>query len=221
MMDFSMPCYNAKSQAIKTNSCSQAAPLLWWLGCLFFMGLCLVSLARADTSVQLGEVQLERGEDGIYLSTSLEFELSDSLVDALDHGLPLTFVIQAEVLKERWYWYDKRLSLAERYVRLSYQPLSRRWRVQVSSQAAGNGGLGVTLGSSYDSLSDAMLAVKKINRWKVAGLNVLDKDSKQRLDLRFRLDLSQLPQALQFGGQANSEWNIGFSHTLRLDDLAK
>ena len=66
-----------------------------------------------------------------------------------------------------------------------------------------------------------MLAVKKINRWKVANLNTLDKDSKQRLDLRFRLDLSQLPQALQFGGQANSEWNIGFSHTLRLDDLAK
>lgn len=216
-----MPCCNAKPQAIKTNSCSQGAPLLWWLACLLFMCLCLAPSVRADTNVQLSDWQLDRGEDGIYLSTNLEFELSDSLVDALDHGLPLTFVIQAEVLRERWYWYDKRLAMSERYIRLSYQPLSRRWRVQVSTQAAGNGGLGVTLGGSYDSLTDAMFAVKKINRWKVAGLNVLDKDSKQRLHLRFRLDLSQLPQALQFGGQANSEWNIDFSHTSRLDDLAK
>ena len=215
-----MPCCNAKPQAIKTNSCSQAGSLLWWLGCLLFLSVC-ISPAKADTAVQLGEVQLERGDDGVYLTTSLDFELPDSLSDALDHGLPLTFVIQAEVLKERWYWYDKRMSLVERYIRLSYQPLSRRWRVQVSAQAAGGGGLGVTLGNSYDSLSDAMLAVKKINRWKVAGLNAFDKDGKQRLDLRFRLDLSQLPQALQFGGQANSEWNIGFSQILRLDDLAK
>ena len=220
-MDFFMPCCNAKPQAIKTNSCSQAGSLLWWLGCLLFIALTWASTARADTAVQLGEVQLERGEDGVYLTTSLEFELPEGLVDALDHGLPLTFVIQAEVLRERWYWYDKRLSLSERYIRLSYQPLSRRWRVQVSAQPVGSGGLGMTLGNSYDSLSDAMLAVKKINRWKVAGLQTLDKDSKQRLDLRFRLDLSQLPQALQFGGQANSEWNIGFSQTLRLDDLAK
>ena len=221
MMDFFMPCCSVRPRAINTNSCGPPRALLSWLGCLFLLGLFWAGVARADTAVQLGEVQLERGDDGIYLSTGLEFELPESLVDALDHGLPLTFVIQAEVLRERWYWYDKRLALSERYIRLSYQPLSRRWRVQVSSQAMGSGGLGVTLGNSYDSLSDAMLAVKKINRWKVANLNTLDKDSKQRLDLRFRLDLSQLPQALQFGGQANSEWNIGFSQTLRLDDLAK
>jgi len=171
--------------------------------------------------VQLGEVQLERGDDGIYLSTSLDFELSSGLEDALNHGLPLTFVLQAEVMRERWYWYDKRLVLSERYIRLSYQPLSRRWRVQVSAQALGAGGLGMTLGNSYDSLSDAMLAVKKVNRWKVAGLDTLDKTSKQRLDLRFRLDLTQLPQALQFGNQASSDWNISFSHTVRLEDLVK
>jgi hypothetical protein len=177
--------------------------------------------ARADTTVQLGEFQIERGEDGVYLNTSLDFELSRGLEEALDHGLPLTFVLQAEVMRERWYWYDKQLSLTQRYIRLSYQPLSRRWRVQVSTQALGASGLGVTLGNSYDSLSDAMQAVKKINRWRIAGLDTLDKSSKQRLDLRFRLDLSQLPQALQFGNQASSDWNINFSHTLRLEDLAK
>ena len=216
-----MPCWNAEQQALRTHSCSQARPLQWWLVCLLCCIFVWSHAARADTSVQLGEFQIERGEDGVYLNTSLDFELSHGLEDALDHGLPLTFVLQAEVMRERWYWYDKRLVLTERYVRLSYQPLSRRWRVQVSGQALGASGLGMTLGNSYDSLSDAMQVVKKVSRWKVAGLDILDKNSKQRLDLRFRLDLSQLPQALQFGNQASGDWNISFTHTVRLEDLAK
>ena len=216
-----MPCWNAKPKALETEHCRQSGLLQWWLICLLFSCFCSFHSARAESAVQLGEVQLERGDDGIYLSTSLDFELSSGLEDALNHGLPLTFVLQAEVMRERWYWYDKRLVLSERYIRLSYQPLSRRWRVQVSAQALGAGGLGMTFGNSYDSLSDAMLAVKKVNRWKVAGLDTLDKTSKQRLDLRFRLDLTQLPQALQFGNQASSDWNISFSHTVRLEDLVK
>ena len=216
-----MPCWNTEQQALKTHSCSQATQLQWWLVGLLCCFLVCSPPAYAETTVQLGEFQLERGEDGVYLNTSLDFELSRGLEEALDHGLPLTFVLQAEVMRERWYWYDKRLVLSERYIRLSYQPLSRRWRVQVSGQALGASGLGMTLGNSYDSLSDAMQVVKKVSRWKVAALDTLDKNSKQRLDLRFRLDLSQLPQALQFGNQASGDWNISFTHTVRLEDLAK
>ena len=216
-----MPCWNTEQQALKTHSCSQARQLQWWLVGLLCCFLVCSPPAYAETTVQLGEFQLERGEDGVYLNTTLDFELSRGLEEALDHGLPLTFVLQAEVMRERWYWYDKRLVLSERYIRLSYQPLSRRWRVQVSGQALGASGLGMTLGNSYDSLSDAMQVVKKVSRWKVAALDTLDKNSKQRLDLRFRLDLSQLPQALQFGNQASGDWNISFTHTVRLEDLAK
>jgi hypothetical protein len=221
MTDFFMPCWNTEQQALKTHSCSQARQLQWWLVGLLCCFLVCSPPAYAETTVQLGEFQLERGEDGVYLNTTLDFELSRGLEEALDHGLPLTFVLQAEVMRERWYWYDKRLVLSERYIRLSYQPLSRRWRVQVSGQALGASGLGMTLGNSYDSLSDAMQVVKKVSRWKVAALDTLDKNSKQRLDLRFRLDLSQLPQALQFGNQASGDWNISFTHTVRLEDLAK
>lgn len=177
--------------------------------------------AWAQSSVQLTDQLLERGDDGVYLSATLDFALSPSLEDALSRGMPLTFVMQAEVMRERWYWYDKKVSGVDRYFRLTYQPLSRRWRLHVSSAPIQSIGLGVTLGNSYDSLADAMAVVKKINRWKVADTQVLQKDVKQRLDLRFRLDLSQLPQALQFGNQASSDWNVNFDQSFRLEELAK
>ena len=177
--------------------------------------------AMAQSSVMLNDQLLERGEDGVYLSATLDFALSPGLEDALSRGLPLTFVLQAEVMRERWYWYDKNVSGVQRYFRLAYQPLSRRWRLHVSTAQVQSIGLGVTLGSSYDSLPDALAALQKISRWKVADTLVLQKDVKQRLDLRFRLDLSQLPQALQFGNQASSDWNINFDQSFRLEELAK
>lgn len=177
--------------------------------------------AWAQSTVQLTDQLLERGDDGVYLSATLDFALSPSLEDALSRGMPLTFVMQAEVMRERWYWYDKKVSGVDRYFRLTYQPLSRRWRLHVSSTPIQSIGLGVTLGNSYDSLADAMAVVQKINRWKVADTQVLQKDVKQRLDLRFRLDLSQLPQALQFGNQASSDWNVNFDQSFRLEELAK
>ena len=192
--------------------------IVWCLGCVLGMFL---QPAFAQSTVQLTDPVLERGDDGVYLNATLDFSLSPGLEDALGRGLPLTFVLQAEVMRERWYWYDKKISLVERYFRLTYQPLSRRWRLHVSATPVQSVGLGVTLGNSYDSLTDAMSALQKINRWKVAETQVLQKDVKQRLDLRFRLDLSQLPQALQFGNQASSDWNVNFDHSFRLEELAK
>lgn len=188
---------------------------------LLLICVCWMSPGYAQQAVQATDIHLERGEDGIYLNANLDFELPASLEDALTRGMPLSFVLQADVLRERWYWYDKRIQRTERYIRMSYQPLSRRWRVHVSAQPMLATGLGVTLGSSYDSLKDALQAVQKINRWKVAELGVLNTDAKQRLDLNFSVDLTQLPQALQFGNLSNSDWALEYHRSLRLDELGK
>ena len=209
-----MPCLNAASMFDWLRRSGQL--ILMALVCSAWMGL-----AHAQQAVQATDIRLERGEDGIYLNANLDFELPASLEDALTRGMPLSFVLQADVLRERWYWYDKRIQRTERYIRMSYQPLSRRWRVHVSAQATQSTGLGVTLGNSYDSLKDALQAVQKINRWKVAELNVLNTDAKQRLDVNFSVDLSQLPQALQFGNLSSSDWALEYHRSLRMDELGK
>ena len=188
---------------------------------LLFLSLGMTP-AQAETSgVQMLEFQIEKNEDGVYLNATLEFELPPSLEDALLRGMPVNFLMQATVLRDRWYWYDKRVSITERYIRISYQPLSRRWRVLQSSQPMQSSGLGVSLGSSYDSLKDALQAVQKINRWKIAEIGVLKTDAKQKLDFHFILDLSQLPQAMQFGNLATNDWALEVNHALRLDEAPK
>jgi hypothetical protein len=219
MMDSFMPCLNAAS--MPRRGCDRFARYL--LQTLLFLGLAMsIGYVHAQSSaVQWTEFQIERGEDGLYLNAALAFELPSSLEDALTRGMPVNFVLQATLMRERWYWYDKRISQTERHIRLSYQPLSRRWRVMQSAQPIQSSGLGVSLGSSYDSLKDALQAIQKINRWKMAELSVLNTDAKQKLDIQFNLDLSQLPQALQFGNLVTNDWALELRQSQRLDDLGK
>ena len=158
-----------------------------------------IGLAHAENPVQHEELVLQRSDEGIYLSTRLGFELPQSLEDALSRGLPLGFVMQADVMRERWYWSDKLVSRTERFVRLSFQPLSKRWRVYVSAQPIQSTGLGVSLGQSFESLSEALQSIQRISRWRIGDASVIDIANKQRLEFRFKLDLTQLPQPLQFG----------------------
>ena len=114
-----MPCLNAAS--MPRRGCDRLARYLRQT--LLFLGLALsIGYVHAQSSaVQWTEFQIERGEDGLYLNAALAFELPGSLEDALTRGMPVNFVLQATVLRERWYWYDKRISQTERHIRLSYQ----------------------------------------------------------------------------------------------------
>jgi hypothetical protein len=194
--------------------CKSGAQLLL-RGLLLNVLVCL-SLSYADNAVQLDDFQLQRSDEGIFLSTRLNFELPSSLEDALNRGMPLSFVIQADVVRERWYWADKLVNRTDRYIRLSYQPLSKRWRIYVSAQPIQATGLGVSLGQSFDSLSEALQSIQRVSRWRIADVSAIDSSSKQRLDFRFRLDLTQLPQPLQFGALGGAGWGLDYVYSLKL-----
>jgi hypothetical protein len=198
LMDFFMPCWSsAMPMSDAWKLCKRSAQTL--LRALLLLLSFGIGLAHAENPVQLEELVLQRSDEGIYLSTRLGFELPQSLEDALSRGLPLGFVMQADVMRERWYWSDKLVSRTERFVRLSFQPLSKRWRVYVSAQPIQSTGLGVSLGQSFESLSEALQSIQRISRWRIGDASVIDIANKPRLEFRFNLDLTQLPQPLQFG----------------------
>jgi hypothetical protein len=134
--------------------------------------------------------------------------LSGTVEEALLKGIPMVFVAETELLRERWYWYDKTVATSTRHFRLAFQPLTRRWRLNISSGAANATGQGLALNQSFDTLQQALTAIKRISRWRVAGTNELDPALRYRFEFRFRLDLGQLPRPFQIGAIGQSEWDI-------------
>jgi hypothetical protein len=186
-----------------------------WL-CLV-LSLILTGVAQANTPVELQELKLDRQEAALYMSGTWQFELPSALEDALLKGITLYFVTEVEIRQERWYFYNQRVSYAERHVRLFYQPLTRRWRVNISPQAFNVSGLGVSLGQSYDTAEDAINAVRRIALWRIANATDYNPDAKQTISINFKLDLKQLPRPMQIGLAGQSDWNIGYNKTQRLE----
>ena len=160
-------------------------------------------------AAEITQLRVERADDGLYLSATANFELSPVVEDALMKGIPLFLVVEADIYRDRWYWTDPRAASAARTIRLAYQPLTRRWRVNIApGLISSSAGLRATLNQNYETLAEAMSAIQRVARWKIAENSEVLADPSYRLEFNFRLDLSQLPRPFQIGMAGQSEWNI-------------
>ena len=87
--------------------------------------------AQSAHNASVTQMRLERSDDGVYLVANVDFQLPTLIQEVLDKGIAIHFVAEAEVFRERWYWTDRRVAHATRQLRLAFQPLTRRWRVNV------------------------------------------------------------------------------------------
>ncbi|KQM72946.1 DUF4390 domain-containing protein [Xylophilus sp. Leaf220] len=185
------------------------------LACCLLLAGQAPAFAQAH-SVEVPQLRLERADDGLYLSATLGFELPPLVEDALYKGIPVFFVAEAEVLRDRWYWSDRRVANAVRYIRLAFQPLTRRWRLNVSPTPIGNAGLGVALSQNFEELPEALASIQRLARWRIADLHDVEADGRYSVEFRFRLDTSQLPRPLQMGVIGRSDWSLSTERSLRL-----
>lgn len=175
-----------------------------------------MSLHAQPVAVNVSELDLRRNGDMVELNVGLQFELPGPVLDALHKGLPVIFVAEVEIVRERWYWLDKRVASAQRQMRLVYQPLTRRWRLSIGSGPGRPGEAGAALGQTFDSLDEALALIRRFVGWRVAEFAALEAGSTHRLDFRFRLDTAQLPRPLQIGTLGESDWVLAASASRRL-----
>lgn len=174
--------------------------------------------ARAAELTQFG---VERADDGVYLSAIVRFDLPAVVEDALLKGIPMFFVAEADIYRSRWYWADKHVASAARTIRLAYQPLTRRWRVNIANGLINNAaGLRATLNQNYDTLAEALSAVQRLSSWRIADNTEVDVDVAHKLEFRFNLDLSQLPRPFQIGVAGQKDWAISAQQNERLQPSA-
>ena len=160
---------------------------------------------RAE-GVELTQLATERLDDGLALSFSTRFELPRPVEDALLKGVPIYFVAEASVLRSRWYWRDARLAKATRSWRLTWQPLTRQYRVSTGG-----------LHQSYPSLAEALATLRGISGWRLLDAKELEEDGKHYLEFSYRLDTSQLPRPMQIGLGSPQGWSLGVERTLTLN----
>ena len=198
--------HSLKSAA--ASACRALARLL--LGLCLCVALALLAPAPGlAAGTEITQLRVERGDDGVFLSALVRFDLPGVVEEALSKGIPLFFVVETDIYRERWYWTDQQVASAARTLRLAYQPLTRKWRVNiVPGLITSSSGLRATLNQNYDTLAEALSAIQRVARWKIAEASEVDPESEYKINLSFRLDLSQLPRPFQIGVAGQREWAI-------------
>lgn len=192
-----------------------------WRAWLFAFVLCSSASAGVHAAVAMSgtpELQIERIDDGLWLSASLHIELPSVVEDALLKGIPIYFVAEAELLRERWYWTNRKLSSVRRNLRLAYHPLTRRWRLNVTEGVVSESAQGLSLNQNFDSVQEAMAAVQRVSHWRIADVADVEPGGKHIVAFRFWLDAAQLPRPLQIGTLGQSDWQISLDSTQALPD---
>lgn len=179
------------------------ASLVWVLG----LGISSAAPAQSTTPVA-PSLQLERQADAVLLSTQLAFDVPRVVVEALEKGIPVYFVMRAKLLRERWYWTNETVAQTQRHTRLSYHPLTRRWRLSTVASEAAETGQGLSLDQHFDTLADALSAIRRVSGWRIADGVSLSADSNYLVDFKFELDTTQLPRPLQIGTLGQADWRI-------------
>ncbi len=188
------------------------------LGLLTVLLLCAslgVGSAHALSQAELLDLRVERSEGQWTLAAQTRLELGPAVEEALLKGVPVHFVLQAELVRERWYWYDQTVAQTSRHYRLAYQPLTRKWRLNVATEPLSVPGLAGSLSQTFETLQDALAPLRRISGWRVAEGRSLDSDSKYILNFKMKLDPQQLPRPFQFGTATLTDWNIALSGKIR------
>lgn len=185
--------------------------LATWLVCVLCVG---VNVARASEARILRTEPLP--QDGqLTMDLDVALDLSRSVLDVVEHGVPLYFTYDVQITAPRWWWFDEVLVQATLSRRLIYNNLTQQWRV-----ATGD------LFLPAASQEDALQVIKQIRGWPIAPVDRFEPDVKYEGKVRIRLDTSQMARPLQLDARNRGAWSMTspwatFDFSIRRAELAK
>ena len=151
--------------------------------------------AYAD-GVSVNKAEVRQGENGYQLSASYDINLTFAAQQALTRGIPLYFVGEFSLTRSRWYWLDEEIFQGEQTVKLSYNVLTRQYRL---SRGA--------LFQNFASFEDALNILARQSSVTIPA-ELIKKDGNYTAAARLRLDIAQLPLPLQVNALTGKDWAL-------------
>ena len=155
-----------------------------------------VNTARAD-DIEVADARLAATEDGVVLAADFAFDLNPRLAEVVTNGVPLYFVVEFELTRPRWYWFDEKAAAKRLQLRLSYHALSRHYRLSTG-----------VLQQNYATLDEALNVLRRVRNWHVVDRGTVLADTNYDAAVRMRVDGTLLPKPFQLSAITSRELNL-------------
>ena len=162
--------------------------------CVFWLSL--ANMAQAQIATQYAT--MSRHSDGTYaLNADYRLNLPQQLQDAINHGTPVSFQVEFRINRPRWYWSSETLNSFGREQRVSFNSLTREYRVTLGSEQY-----------RYKTLYEALLNVSRVSQWRVLSPSQYTPGEQLEGSVRIYLNTSKLPRSYQLNSLTNQGWGL-------------
>jgi len=141
--------------------------------------------------------QLSPGEEGYVLSAEFAIDLGTQLEEAVARGVALNFNMEFTLSRKRWYWADEYIAGHVINYRLSYNALTRQYRLSVGG-----------LHRSFASIDEALRMLGRVADLPIVDKAAIKPGETYYAALRLALDKSQLPKPFQVDAIASKDWQV-------------
>jgi len=181
--------------------------------CKKLLSVLLVWLIAASAYAEVISViktEMRLDEDGYHISAIYDVNLTQVMQQALSRGIPLYFIGEYSLTRPRWYWLDDEVFQGEQTIKLSYNVLTRQYRLARGA-----------LFQNFTSLEDALRILarqssaaipaellKKEEGYIAEWTEWIKREGNYVASVRLRLDNAQLPKLLQVNALSGSDWTL-------------
>src|SRR6266852_4217315 len=109
----------------------------------------------------------------------------------------LYFVVEFELSRPRWYWFDQKPVQHTQTYKITYTPLLRQYRLSVGS-----------VYQNFTRFEEVTRVLSRLRGVHVADSMALKRDVTYQAAVRMRLDTSQLPKPFQVNAIASRDWTL-------------
>jgi hypothetical protein len=157
-----------------------------------------VAQAAQPHGIEVRRAAVSPVEDAYVLDADIDIVLSAPLEEALSKGIPLYFQLEFEMVRSRWYWFNEKAVTLQQQYRLSYNALTRQYRIGVGA-----------FYQNFVTLNEALQFLSRVRRREDLESGALSKGSVYTAALRLRLDTTQLPRPFNLNALGSREWSLG------------
>src|SRR3954467_15561020 len=147
--------------------------------------------------ISLKSAKVEAVDEGWQVDAEFDIQFSPKLEEAVNRGVPLYFVLDFEMSRPRWYWFDEKPVRFSQTYKVSYTPLLRQYRLSVGNNY-----------QNFTRLDEVTRALSRLRAWHIADKGAFKKDVAYQAGLRMRLDTAQLPKPFQVNAIASRDWTL-------------
>ncbi|WP_353569826.1 DUF4390 domain-containing protein [Candidatus Albibeggiatoa sp. nov. BB20] len=169
-----------------------------WRRWLFALSLLFAHCAvYADFTIQHAETHLE---DGVYLlDASLDYGLTDAVVEALQNGVTLTLLLSIEIKRERWYLWDESVTELRQQYQLKYFALSKKYMLNLTNTG---------IQEIHTSLDSVLMSLNYLEDFPLLDAALVSDYSDYLVYLKIQLDIEALPAPLRPVAYFSSDWRL-------------